>query len=453
MNNLNYCNETRNIDNMLYQFKKDRDIVINLLSSNYNLLMSTLWSNNSPINIDKYCLCNMGHRLCSTDIKEKCIDINLDSVSNFYICSQCKNMSRLIKLIPSSINCPFYIESGVLAGKMMMITKSHIDVLYTDITKYPYLILLNAIKNNPSLSICQPKINNYITPNYITNYIGSDPFTNQVLITWYLDSEFSKYKLPHISKIYTSFICGDNGYCLSEYSDIGSINKNIKSNVAIEIIKQLFVSLHLLNTYDFSHGEPTSKSIIFSSDPCSYIYEKIRVDSPITLKLCNLNNSGITIQSNNRIRLYCKSSVIDEQIKKIPSKSLIEISSVSIPSETITVYRLKNLLNNFKESILYMYLKHLGIPLFQSSFDVYAFMIVLMADVHFYTTVNNTPKLFKFWKSIWLPDDFENVCNNIKILHMQPNSTSKFYTILLFLSDFNLRCNILSLCWNQILTW
>lgn len=482
INNAEYCEHTRNVDDMLSRFKFDREQIINLLITDYKNLIFILWSEQSPISVDRDCLCNMGQRIYNTNIEDRLNGkiIPNETLSNFYMCSQCRNMSRIIKLSKSSINNPFYIECGNSAGKMLILTKIHIDNLFIGITHFPSLNLISIIKDNPLISICEPKIKSYNSSisNNMVDYIGSDSYTNQILITWYLDYELSKLGLPHICRMYTSFICGDDAYCLYENPDIGYIcdfkkypnllneqptSISLKSEIASEIIKQLFVTLHSLNKYDFSHGAPSSKSIIFSYEPCSYSYNNIYIDSPITLKLCNLSNSGITIKSIDKspsmYRLYSKSIVADEEMKKIPFKTLVDIISLSLPGEDInflekvTIYRLKNISNNLKESILYMYLKHLGVPLFQSSFDIYAFMVVLMSDYPFYSAVVSDKKLYALWKSLWLPQEFIQVSSRIKLLHAQPNSTSEFYKVFNFISDFGLRCNILSSCWSQIQSW
>lgn len=487
INNLGYCEQTRNVDDMLFRFKLDREKILYLLLTDYTKLISIIWSDNSPISIDRNCLYNMGYRNYNS-LEEHLNGTNIfnDTISSFYMCSQCRNMGRIVNISSSKINnivySPFYIECGQLAGKVVILTKMSANVVFSEITQIQRSKLSSIIKDNTSISICDPKIIDY---NSLIDYIGSDPFTNQILITWYLDSELSKVNLPHICKMYTAFICNEDGYCLYENPDIGNIKKfqqlpnllnmndeiiinenkyrPIRSDIASQIIKQLFVTFSYLSKYDFSYGEPNSNCLVFFNEPCSYNYNNIHVDSPITLKLYDLCNSGIKIttstSTSSTIRLYCKSIIADEQIKRIPGKFLINIMSITLPTddinnlETVVVYRLNNISNNLNESILYMYLKHLGIPLYQSSFDIYAFMVILMSEITFYSAVINDANLYKLWKSLWLPQEFINVMEKLKLFHTEHDSTSNFYKVLQFLSNFHLKCNILSLCLSQIQSW
>ena len=51
-------------------------------------------------------------------------------------------------------------------------------------------------------------------------YLGTDKFTNNMLINWYLNQELAN---SHLIEMYISFICNRKGYNLFEYLDIGNI--------------------------------------------------------------------------------------------------------------------------------------------------------------------------------------------------------------------------------------
>ena len=281
-NNIKYSECTRNIDNMLSRFESDRTKIVSYLLHDHVKFVNLIWSDKSPLNIDRECLCNMGQRLTDINLDERINGkyVFNQTLSNFYVCSQCKNIGRIVKCSPSSsipsspINNPFYIECGNLAGKMLVLTQHHIDNIFIKFDNYPLS------------NILFPQIRNDI------DYMGCDYFTNQIIINWYLYQELQKYKLPHLSLIYTAFICRDNGYYLSEHSDIGNIsnlqqysnllstndeslvnlpiNKELnytplKVHIVAEIIKQLFVTFQFLNKYNFSYGSINSKSITIAS--------------------------------------------------------------------------------------------------------------------------------------------------------------------------------------------
>jgi hypothetical protein len=279
------------------------------------------------------------------------------------------------------------------------------------------------------------------------------------LINWYLGFEFDNTNFNHIRKIYASFVCCNDGFQLTEYPQIGSLNnfqkyndlivknnenthtiteKNIypiNSIITYDIIKQLLTILKLLSKYDFIHGSPDSHSLLFSSEPCSYTYDNVY--------------SSITIKSSDKsiCRLFNNSDMFNEEIKTFPLKILNDIVK---EINGIYMYNIKNISDKLKINIIYNCVKHQGLPLFGSSLDVYAFMVVLMSDYSFYESVMNDSKLSKLWNSMWLPEEYPQLSNQILLFHTSTTKTSKFHEIFMFLSNFNMRCDILSHLWNQI---
>ena len=504
INNIEYTETTRNVDDMLKRFYFDRLRVVEMMSTNVEHLLNVLWTKSSPVSIDNECLCQMGKTTYYNNIQEQ-MENNRhpnETLANFYMCSQCKNISRLIKLTPKNINKPFFIEYGNNSGKNIIILQTYLSKYSSRINPHPQNYF-NFILNKRYLF---NKCNNFLkypTQSYENiKFISSDQFTNQMLISWYLEDYLNKISLPHICKIYTSFICNNFGYYIYENPDIGRLNNLQKqphlllnkpdinhsytndsyfcfrNDVTRNIFIQLFCTLHALMKYDFSHGGPSSRSILFSSEPCSYIYNDIHVDSEITLKLSNFTNSAITLanltsqspsppSSQQLYRLYSSSIIGHEIISRKKYSKIIStisqsfinntvssnISNNSQSSKNVNFYKLKNPSSHLQESIIYMYMKHLGLPLFQSSFDAYSFIIVLMSNPYFYCSVIDDPSLFDFWKSLWIPSEFQKVNENVKLLHSDPDSTSKFYKILIFLSNYHLRCDLISHAFSHIRSW
>ena len=264
--------------------------------------------------------------------------------------------------------------------------------------------------------------------------------------------------------MYNAFICKDKLYYLFEHSDIPTIlnfqdhsdlliiNKNIsisdyilhpiKDTVIKNIILQLLILFKILNKYDFVHGYPSSSSILFFNKPCSYKYEKFRVDSPITLKLTNFKYSSITV---NNTRYFPES---DSNIDLIFDTNVNTFNNLiySLDNTNTTYYRISNLINY---NIINIYMKFSGIPLFNLSYDVYAFMIVLMSDYSFYTSVISNTFSYSLWKSMWILDEFDKLTSYLSDFHSSYLSSSNPDDIFKMLSNFTLRFDILNFLISQ----
>lgn len=475
INDQDYSETTRNVDSMFKQFSKDRETVVNMLKTNPDQLVSSLWSYNSPISKDTDCLFQMGKNLnLSIDqLLEKKSDIS-DTLINYYICPQCKNMRRLIDFSKGN---SFILEYGEKIGQVFYYDKKDIS-LYLSKEHEP-----NSVKKaykNPNiieLAKCSsatcalPSKNSGISMlNRYTefDYLASDKFTNNMLINWVLNTNLNT---PHIVDMYMSFICHDKGYNIYEYLDIGDINSfqefpefletserpsptakaddkdPICKNIVFKIIIQLFACLHSLRKYDFSHGNPNLNSIKFKKSPVSYYYDKVHVSAPVTLKLLDFSTSACSV---DKLRLYSKCIVADEELKKNTFQPIIETVVLNEGEEKVTVYKLKNPNKYLKSSVLFMYMKHLGLPVYSASFDAYAFMMILMSERSFYTSVINNDKLKNFWRNMWVNEqDFEKINYRLQELHEKPKQIGE-KDILLLLSDLSLRCDMIEFGWNKI---
>ena len=485
---LKYTDSTRNIDNMLSQFKKDRKYIVNLLDHDINRLILELWSPSSPVCIDNKCLFNMGRTLKSVSLEDR-IEGNIivnEGYINYYTCPQCRNMTRLIDHAKTPIGQAFYIECGPSAGEQLVVTEIDISKLFI-LKESPSAAVARALKNPyiTGLNKCSAGCNSSDVCNIKNyermDYIGSDPYTNNLLINWYLNDKLLSKGIPNIIDMHIGFVCNSKGYSMYEYPDIGRLRHlqeypeylehkerpsptakaddkvPIAKNVVKGIIMQLFSVLNCLREYDFSHGSPSSRSILFKKEPCSYLYDGVHVEGPLTLKLCDLFQSGITIGNN---RLYNKSVISEEEILKKPFRPIIDTVSITPFSfdrnerkEKITIYRLKDPNSHFQEAMLFMYIKHLGLPIYQSSFDAYAFMVTLMSDRSFYVTVMNDDSMYLLWRGMWLPEEFEVVQDKIQKLHNSPDPLTRVDKILRFLAGFGLRCDMIEHGWNMIKTW
>lgn len=487
---INYCEITRNIDNMLEQFEKDRNHIVHLIDNNINQLIVDIWSPLSPVCIDNKCLFNMGKTLQAQSLEER-IEGNIavnEGVVNFYTCPQCKNIKRLIDFGRTKIGDAFHIECGSSAGQQLIMAEATISKLFI-LRESPPDAVARALENPyiTNLNKCSAGCNlagsdTCMVKDYQTmDYIGTDPYTNNLFINWYLNAKLQELGIPNIIKMHIGFVCSQNGYSLYEYPDIGRLRHlqehpeflvhtdkpsptakaddkvPISKDTARGIVMQLFAVLHALRPYDFSHGGPSSRSILFKRDSCSYLYDGVHVEGPLTVKICDLYHAGITV--GNR-RLYNKSVIADEELRTKPFRPIIDTVTItpfsfdrSAPANDITIYRLKDPNQHFQEAILFMYIKHLGLPIYQSSFDAYGFMVSLMADRSFYLTVMNDESMYMLWRQMWLPEEFDLVQDKIQGLHASADPVTRVDKIFRFLAGFGLRCDMIEHGWNMIKIW
>lgn len=475
-----YSDRCRNVDNMLQQFSQDRQKIVTLLEKDPDTLIKTLWTPFSPLCNDGKCLFNMGKTIKHYSLDERINGqiITNEGYINYYMCPQCVNMSRLIDFTKGGLGKRFTLECGKQAGQSLIVMESKINRTYMVKETPPKTVqkLLNS-HHMKSLSKCSCSNHDYTC----MSYLGLDPFTNNIFINWYLNYQLDCLGIPNLIHMHIAYQCRENGYSLYEYPDIGRIrhlqeypellhhcgrpsptskadDKTPLSNEVVEgILKQLMATMHALQKYDFSHGGPSSRNILFKNEPCAYMYDGVHIDCPVTIKITDLHNAGITI---NNIRLYNKSVIADEEIMRKDFKPVIETVEItpfsfdrSAKPEKHTVYKLQDPNKNLKETILFMYIKHLGLPIYQSSFDTYAYMIVLMAERSCYTTVMNNTKLYKFWRNMWLPRDFETIQDRILKLHKTSDPVTQVDKILRVIYGLSLKCNLISTAWEEIKTW
>ena len=157
--------------------------------------------------------------------------------------------------------------------------------------------------------------------------------------------------------------------------------------------------------------------------------------------------------------LYNKSVVADQELLKKPFKPIIDTVTIKPFSfdksnrETISIYRLKDPNKYIQEAMLFMYIKHLGLPIYQSSFDAYGFMISLMADRSFYATVMSDESMYLLWRGMWLEEEFETMQDKMQRLHLSHDPVTRVDKVLRILAGFGLRCDMIDKGWEMIKTW
>jgi len=454
------CDVTRGIDNLLLRYKHDREYIINLMLTNPNQLVDTIWKQDGPLAIDNQCRCQMG--IC-------------DKRSPF-ACAQCKNLRRLIDFRFDTINKPFKIECGNYAGKSLIVSNTEISTPYIIWDNDSAQRARNYVNQYRDLKICgTPDVDDM-------KCITGDSFTIRTLLLWMINHHFEKKGLFHIPKLHTAFVCSGMGYSLYDFPTIGSISdlhkidkyhtpcksnalcKSLIPSITRSIILQLLVILSELSSVNFSHGSPSLNALIFTKDPVSYKYDDVHVEGQLTLQLGDFSNSSATFNSTHFFPKNVKSSMYIERNMFIPeivtktvsmahchdkSQSECSISNDICRERDVILYRLTN-----STIEIYNALRHIGFPLYVGSFDFYCFMVSLMCDKSFYDSVINDDNLYRLWSMMWLADDLPIVDNAVKTIHdkiVNGNISSITSNISVdIIRGKWLRCDIVKYIWSLI---
>lgn len=466
---LECCEWTRGIDTLLERYEQDRDEITSMILTDPDRLINNIWKSEGPLAVDNECKCRMG---------------NGDRRSPF-ACAQCKNLRRLMDFRLGGIERPFQIECGTSTGKKLIVSS-------TDITS-PFLSWDNDssrrarlyVEQYHNLTICG-------TPNVQhMRCITGDSFTIRTLIMWMISKRFSEKGLPHCPNMHTVFICSGTGYSLYDMPSIGPItelhkipkyhdDKNrLKSSIVRTIIIQLLVTLMELSSMNFSHGTPSIHGLIFTKDPVSYKYDGFHVNSPITLQLSDMWNSSATFNNVHYFPKNVKNSMYIERnmfVPEIATKTVsmahcydVGLNDITTPivcpanstvcpdsttydackPRSVTLYRLTN-----STLDIYNALRHIGFPLYVSSFDFYSFMVSLMCDKSFFDAVLSDDKLYRLWSMMWLAEDLPTIERFIKESHtidIDPNNNRVASNITVnIIRGAWLRCDIVTFIWRLI---
>lgn len=483
------CDWTRGIDNLLFRYKQDRDEITSLVESNPDKLIRTIWKQEGPLAVDNDCRCQMGNG----DIRSP------------FSCAQCKNLRKLLDFRLGGIERPFQLECGNYAGKSLIVSSTDIAAPFLTWDEESCRRARNYIQQYHNLTMCgTPSMRDM-------RCITGDSFTIRTIILWMISKIFSIKGLPHIPLMHTAFICRGTGYSLYDMPSIGTLSElhkieayhdldsnskkestvksqhfayaPLKSSIARSIIMQLLIILLELTNINFSHGTPSIHGLIFNKDPVSYRYDGVPIQSPITLQLSDLWNSSATFESIHYFPKNVGSSMYLERGMFVPDISTKTISmahcydvgaidnggtQIACPAtittcpdantyevckgKNVVVYRLTN-----STVDIYNSMRHIGFPLYTGSFDFYCFMVSLMCDKSFFDAVTKDAKLYRLWSMMWLIEDLPNIERLIKQTHdieskgeTPTSNRAASNTVISIIRGAWLRCDVVKFLWSLI---
>jgi hypothetical protein len=419
---LDCCENNKGVDKLFDNYRKNTNMITDLMANNPDKLMNDIWSHASLLCIDVSCQCRLGE----------------GNRRSKYSCSQCKNIGRIKDFRNSELT--FSIQCGVNEGKKMIILPYKIKKLFLQTD--------DKTADKASSYLLQHK--NVKLPSASDRFIVGDEFTNRVLIMLMLTKIFREKKMPTILNLYTAFICGEKGYALMDEPTIGSLNNlhkitkyHNKDNildisVSKTIIYQLITTLDELSYVKFSHGNPSVEALVFGCEKVSYKYNGLWVDGNVTLKIVDMWNSSATFSGNHYFSKNINSELYMECNVFIPQFESLKINDIQY-------YRL-----NSDNIDVFIAMNRTGIPIYIGSFDLYCFFISLMCDKSFYSSVVKDKKLSFIWESMWLSDDYQEInqliCEHHVIVDNSCNQEcpiNNFETTVNIILGFWLRCDII----------
>lgn len=399
------CNDTRNVDDLFDRYKRERDSILFSLIEEPETIYDKIWSSKGLLSRDSKCMCNGGRNKKYTPYK----------------CPQCINIGRL-KDYDNKNEKSFMIETGSNVGTFLMLIELSIGKLYSEVSQKDKNRVANFLfKNDIVLSCGSQRIDDL-------KFLRSDFFTNNTLISWIVEIIFTEKDLPHSLDLFTSYICGSNGFVLLESPTIGSFQK-LKLKASIEkwdsedvcesICKQLGVYIDVLSEHFFSHGISTLDTLMFSDKKTEYDYKDLNIRSKFTLHIVDHSYSSITYKD---IRLYSGSDISD---------MIMNFSDLTIIIAN-DMFKITN-----SSHVMFDHIRHSGVALYSHSFDFYCFIVGLMLDKYFYDSVKSSSKLNDAWSSIWHPDEIAIIENRIL-----SNMNDERADVMELFSGLWLHCNV-----------
>lgn len=420
-------------------------------------------------------------------------------------CTGCNVSSRLFKKGDIVQEHPFTIQVGKYIGTKYALHsfKKGLDVGFGfkgyERTDAPMVVGSLLLDHMSALQACETSFSTHVQNTSFWACKGS-PIEHYIMISCFLENEMHKGGFPTIPTFRWSFQCDGNINVVEEVLSLGkgtltgvsSVSEYVESprsptarsspitpltsDTSRGIILQLVSTLHFLNRYAFTHGSPSLNCLGFSKTPSAYIYDDVKISSPVGLRIIPSTTSALSAAGINgsAVRIYHPGLILDQSVnhKLLPkivitpfigikqsdsfcnassrADSLVVMSNPCLPEYIrlrIIGYKIGSNTNSFTS-----YVQHLGIPLFHSSFDLYAFWVALMCESPFYQAVHNDQPLLDIWRQLWNPSEYDTMMNELQIVrqrseHDVPLAPSDIVT---FVSSYYLRCDALENTWQHL---
>lgn len=306
-------------------------------------------------------------------------------------------------------------------------------------------------------------------------YLGSDEFTNEIFISFFLDVMYSLFfpnnnsneRLNGYLKYHMATICNEKknyGLFLTEYPEWGTL-KDVSKNVSftksyefknidnvinkinsflpyyiIDFTKQISANLYFLQQkLHFYHGNLTVDNIFIKDvgpqkkDYISFEYEGMRHSSNYLVKIGNFSGSSINATLNGKnVRIYNKNKAAEIYYGIFPFKP--EINDNAVFGKYFTLNYLITAASITKANFM-------GVP-FYISWDTATFLIsFLMLPEVFYVVFTNQKLRNLLFDNLWSLDDYSLLYKRIHEAVMIKKSPN-LENIIEILKDIKIKCNL-----------
>jgi len=303
-------------------------------------------------------------------------------------------------------------------------------------------------------------------------YLSSDQYTNNLLISIFLNEIYSKLPISSGMKgivnlmdstVYNrdknkservgvnvyertsnldEFISDVKNFNFFENKDINNFGEPtyrkriFNEKFIIDMFTQLLVNLQFLQkNYQFIHGNLYVDNIAIRKDKINIEYSTIRHTSDLIFKIrdfsvASMNIKRSSIDSPNIIRLFNSNEYAKGYFKLFPFKPVID-NSLDEPYY---------LIEDFLNVQILAKIRHLGIP-YYLSFDTITLVISLMLvpEIYYAVMSNNILKNV-IWDSLWHPKDQSNVFN--KLTNKMLEGINNFDVIIDILKGTWIKCKL-----------
>lgn len=401
-----------NIDVIFTDFSTCRSGVVNLVNtSKPEDIVTKLYE--EYISVDRDCLCNLGKHFnelksASVDVADQskvikndnaplneCVSLLNDSIRRSFSCKACLAIDSMTNLSESIANgAPFCLETGNKVNHKVYIRKC--NLLSSSNKKFTsqssnYINNAGVVTDRPRKYLEQllplTDVDLMTSRLRTTTYLSLDSFTNSILINWIVDRLLTDKGFGGSTDIaYCAFICSSEGYTLHDYYEELNVS-SLKKSYLSPMINRFVKILQVLEASNYSHGLIDANSISFAP------MKKVKDGPVIKVILSNFEYSSITVDGRTGpLRLYQRNDIADVEMEgtllRFPF-STEDLEDTTSKSSSIKMFKLGTRSHSQK-----MFVKHLGLPFYTSSYNTYRLMLVLLSHPLIY--------------SVSIDDDFVN---------------------------------------------
>jgi len=240
-------------------------------------------------------------------------------------------------------------------------------------------------------------------------YLASDEFTNELLISYWLDYYYNSpesFVLQGYLKYYAATICDSSnrrhGTFLTEYAEYKSIKEWSKNTAAsafalessprsftikgqpvtsiifsregiLDIVKQVIANLLFLQEYfQFNHGDLRVENILVANIPTRFSYNGLIQNSNVTYKISDYSKAAMTVYLKDNfdqpLRLY------NRNLRATTALKFSQFTPIVGQQFGEYYYQVDAKL----DATAYARIRHMGVPFF-SSWDTYTFILSLLS--------------------------------------------------------------------------